>query len=225
LSKIQLAPSLLNADFAELGAAIQYVEGIADLLHLDVMDGRFVPNITFGPLVVRAVRRVTALPLDAHLMIEEPERYVEDFAKAGADWISFHLEAAADPIAVLDQIRALGLKAGMAISPATPASELTPYLEALDFALVMTVVPGFGGQSLIEDCLSKIGEIKEAAANRGRAIPVQVDGGIKTANLPEVLRAGADIVVVGASIFCQPDVRAAAAGIRGLLDSQESSLL
>ncbi|MBC7248535.1 MAG: ribulose-phosphate 3-epimerase [Actinobacteria bacterium] len=219
MGRVKLAPSLLNADFSDLKRALSYIEDSADAVHLDVMDGNFVPNITFGPLVVRAVRSITRLPLDVHLMIANPAEYVEDFVEAGADWVSFHSEVTRFPGEILGFVRNLGKKAGMVINPQTPASRVFDYLDLVDFILVMTVMPGFGGQDLIPEALDKVGEIKEEAARQGLQVEVEVDGGVKTENLPRVLAAGADIVVVGSSIYRAPDPREAAREIRRMLDS------
>jgi ribulose-phosphate 3-epimerase len=218
IRSVKMAPSILNADFSDLRKAISYIEDIADIIHLDVMDGNFVPNITFGPLVVRAVRSVTALPLDVHLMIAHPAEYVEDFVKAGADWISFHAEVTRHPGEILGLIQSHGKKAGVVINPQTTADRLFGYLELMDFVLVMTVVPGFGGQKLIPEALSKVGELKREAERQKTAIDVEVDGGVKTENLEMVVDAGADIVVVGSSIYAAPDPRQAALEIRNILD-------
>lgn len=218
MTGIKLAPSLLNADFTDLRRAVSYIEGLADAVHLDVMDGNFVPNITFGPLVVRAVRSVTRLPLDVHLMIAHPAEFVEDFAAAGADWISFHAEVTRYPGEILGMIRGCGKRAGMVINPQTPAHCVFDYLELCDYVLVMTVMPGFGGQAMIPEALEKVGEIKREAARLGLEVEVEVDGGVKTENLARVKEAGADIVVVGSSIYAAPDPRRAAEEIRRLLD-------
>lgn len=218
MGKIKLAPSLLNADFSDLRRAISFIEDTADALHLDVMDGNFVPNITFGPLVVRAVRSITRLPLDVHLMIANPAEYVEDFVEAGADWVSFHCEVTRYPGEILGLVRNLGRKPGMVINPQTPASRVFEYLDLVDFVLVMTVMPGFGGQDLIPEALGKVREIKEEAARQGLQVEIEVDGGVKTENLPLVIESGADIVVVGSSIYRAPDPGGAAREIRRLLD-------
>lgn len=220
MRRIKLAPSLLNADFSDLKTALSYIEGLADVVHLDVMDGNFVPNITFGPLVVRAVRNITDLPLDVHLMIAHPAEFVEDFASAGADWISFHLEVTRHPEEILEVIRGLGKRAGLVVNPQTPASLTFDYLHLVDYLLVMTVVPGFGGQSMIPEALVKVMEIKAEAERRGTPLEVEVDGGVKTGNLREVMKAGADIVVVGSSIYAAPDPRMAAEEIRRILDGR-----
>ena len=219
MSKVKLAPSLLNADFSDLRKAISFIEETADVIHLDVMDGNFVPNITFGPLVVKAVRAVTRLPLDVHLMIAHPAEYVEDFVRAGADWISFHAEVTRHPGEILGLIHSHSKRAGVVINPQTPAERLFEYLELMEFVLVMTVMPGFGRQAMIPEALSKVGELKEEAKRRGLDMEVEVDGGVKTENLDMVLRAGTDIVVVGSSIFAAPDPRQAALDIRSILDN------
>jgi ribulose-phosphate 3-epimerase len=218
LSRVKLAPSLLNADFRDLREAISYIEGIADAVHLDVMDGNFVPNITFGPLVVKAIRDITELPLDVHLMIAHPAEYIEDFIDAGADWVSFHAEVTRHPGELLGLIRSRGKRAGLVISPQTPAARLFDYLELVEFTLVMTVMPGFGGQKIIPEALDKVGEIKEEAARQKVDIEVEVDGGVKTENLKQVLAAGTDIVVVGSSIYAADDPRQAAQDVREILD-------
>ncbi len=220
MRRIKLAPSLLNADFSDLRKALSYIDGIADVVHLDVMDGNFVPNITFGPLVVRAVRNITDLPLDVHLMIAHPAEFVEDFVSAGADWISFHLEVTRRPEEVIEVIHGLGRRAGLVVNPQTPAPLTFDYLELVDYLLVMTVVPGFGGQAMIPEALPKVMEIKREAERRGTSLEVEVDGGVKTGNLREVVEAGADIVVVGSSIYAAPDPRGAAEEIRRFLDGR-----
>ncbi len=220
MRKVKLAPSLLNADFSDLRGAVSVIESVADAIHLDVMDGNFVPNITFGPLVVKAVRSITSLPLDVHLMIAHPAEYIEDFVKAGADWISFHAEVTRHPGEILGMIHKYGKRAGVVINPQTPAERLFEYLELLEFILVMTVMPGFGGQEMIPDALAKVNELKEEAARRGLEIEIEVDGGVKTENLGSVLQAGTDIVVVGSSIYATPDPGQAAQNIRAILDGK-----
>ncbi len=219
MKKVKLAPSLLNADFGDLRKAVSLIEGAADVIHLDIMDGNFVPNITFGPLVVRAVRKMTALPLDVHLMIAHPTEFVEDFVDAGADWISFHAEVVRNPGELLRAIRGLRRRAGVVVNPQTPAHTLFEHLEAMDFALVMTVMPGFGGQAMIPEALRKVGELKSEAARRGLDLEVEVDGGVTSGNLASVLAAGADVVVVGSSIYGNADPRRAALEIRAVLDA------
>lgn len=218
MARVKLAPSILNADFRDLARAIAQVEGLADVIHLDVMDGNFVPNITFGPLVVKAVRELTETPLDVHLMIAHPAEFVEEFARAGADWISFHAEVTRHPGEILGLVRNLGKRAGIVLNPQTPAERVFDHLEITDYVLVMTVMPGFGGQEIIPEALGKVGEIKGEARRQGLSLEVEVDGGVKAHNLDAVLDAGADIVVVGSSIYSAPNPRAAAEEIRRVLD-------
>ncbi|MBC7230211.1 MAG: ribulose-phosphate 3-epimerase [Actinobacteria bacterium] len=218
VGRIKLAPSILNADFRDLRRAISYIEGLADAVHLDVMDGNFVPNISFGPLVVRAVRELTEMPLDVHLMIAHPGEFVEDFARAGADWISFHAEVTRHPGEILGLLHNLGKRAGIVLNPQTPAERIFDHLELIDYVLVMTVMPGFGGQEIIPEALVKVEEIKREARRQGVSLEVEVDGGVKTGNLATVAEAGTDIVVVGSSIYAAPDPRAAAEDIRRALD-------
>lgn len=218
MRRVKLAPSLLNADFSDLRGAVSFIEGIADVIHLDVMDGNFVPNITFGPLVVKAVRAITDLPLDVHLMIAHPAEFIEDFVAAGADWVSFHAEVTRHPGETLGLIHSLERRAGVVINPQTPAERLFGYLELMDFVLVMAVIPGFGGQAMIAEALLKVGQLKEEAARQGVELEVEVDGGVKAENLGLVLEAGTDIVVVGSSIYAAPHPRQAAMEIRAVLD-------
>src|SRR4030042_2455456 len=200
----KLAPSILNADFSNLREAIAHLNGVADVIHLDVMDGDFVPNITLGPVVVEAIRSVTDLPLDIHVMISPPATFAKDFIKAGADWVSFHIEAVPEPRELLEQLREKGVLAGVAINPATPASVLFECVEIMDFVLVMSVVPGFGGQEMIVDALGKIAELKEAATARGLELEVEGDGGVNIKNMRMVIDAGADVIVAGAPITGGP---------------------
>lgn len=197
-----LSPSILAADFWRLGEEISAVERAgAKVLHIDVMDGVFVPSISFGMPVLRSVRKRTDLFLDVHLMIQNPEKYIEEFADCGADLINFHLEAAQDPEAVICQIRAREKKAGITIKPATPVSAVEPYLELVDMVLVMTVEPGFGGQALIPECLGKVRELRNIADRRKPELAIEVDGGIKSSNLMTVLEAGANVIVAGSAVF------------------------
>lgn len=202
MPKLRVAPSILTADFARLGEQIQEAEAAGvDWIHLDVMDGRFVPNLTFGPLVVEAIRKVTRLPLDVHLMIVEPERYLKDFAQAGADWITVHAEATPHAHRAVQQIKEMGKKAGLAINPATPLEAMLPLLPELDLALLMSVNPGFGGQKYIAASTERIRRLRALRDELSPGCLIQVDGGIKPENVAEVYRAGVDVVVVGSALF------------------------
>lgn len=197
-----LAPSMLSADFKELGKEIRVIEeNGAKYLHFDVMDGIFVPSISFGMPVLKSIRSGTDLVCDVHLMITEPIRYVEDFAKAGADLITIHLEACEDVDATIDKIKACGCKVGISIKPNTPVSALQPYLDQVDMILIMSVEPGFGGQKFIPSSLEKISETRAMIDASGLNIDIQVDGGIYTHNVEEVLKAGANIIVAGSAVF------------------------
>jgi len=199
---VKIAPSILSADFARLGQQIAEAEaGGADYIHVDVMDGHFVPNITVGPLVVKAVRRVTSLPLDVHLMIEEPEQYIAPFAKAGADILTVHVEACPHLHRVVQQVKELGVRAGVSINPATPLSSLEEVLPFVDLVLLMTVEPGFGGQEFIEGMLSKIRRLRDILDERGFNCELEVDGGINAETAPKVVAAGAEVLVAGEAIF------------------------
>jgi len=202
----EIAPSILSADFSKLKEEIEKIErtGIK-FLHIDVMDGHFVPNITFGPPVVKCIRGCSELIFDVHLMISHPLFYAEPFAKAGADYIVFHIECDDDISETLDKIEALGVKKGIAIKPKTPAEVVFPYLDRLDMVLVMTVEPGFGGQSMIEECLDKIPVIKAEMNRRGLDIPVEIDGGVNAENAEYSARKGADIIVAGSAVFSAQD--------------------
>jgi ribulose-phosphate 3-epimerase len=203
---VEIAPSILAANFASLADEIRAVEsGGAKMLHVDVMDGHFVPNISIGVPVVASLRKATRLTLDTHLMIENPERYVEAFATAGADMISVHQEATVHLDRLLTLIRELGCRPGAVINPATPVASLTEVLDKVDFVLVMSVNPGFGGQSFIPHTFEKIRELKELRARYNHTFRIEVDGGIETHNVTEVVRAGAEILVVGTSVFHTPD--------------------
>ena len=197
-----LSPSILAADLAKLGEQIKAAEKAgAEYVHIDVMDGLFVPSISFGMPTVRSVRKITDTVLDVHLMIQEPERYIDEFADCGADIITFHLEATKDPQAVIDMIHQRGLKAGMSIKPATPITEVKPYLDTVDMILVMTVEPGFGGQQYIESSTQKIKDVRAMIQEAGREVDVQVDGGIHAGTLKTVLDAGANVIVAGSAIY------------------------
>jgi len=199
---VKIAPSILSADFARLGEQVAEAEAAgADYIHIDVMDGHFVPNITVGPLVVEAVRRTTRLPLDVHLMIEAPERYIARFAEAGADILTVHVEACPHLHRVMQQIKGLGVKAGVSLNPATPLGSLEEILGDADLVLVMTVNPGFGGQEFIAGMLSKIRRLRGMLDERGLSCELEVDGGINPATAPEGVAAGASVLVAGQAIF------------------------
>ena len=208
-----VAPSILSADFGRLGAELDTVAS-ADVIHVDVMDGRFVPNITIGPLVVEAARRYTKLPLDVHLMIVEPERYLADFSKAGADWITVHAEACVHLDRTVQAIRELGAKAGVALNPHTPEGVLDYVLETLDLVLVMSVNPGFGGQALIERVFPKMERIAERVQRLGLSTVIEVDGGVKASNARRFKDAGASVLVSGSGVFGAADRASAIAAIR-----------
>jgi ribulose-phosphate 3-epimerase len=213
--RIQIAPSILSADFSALGAEVRAVEeGGADWIHVDVMDGRFVPNLTIGPLVVAALRKVTRLPLDVHLMIIEPERYLEDFAGAGADVISVHVEASTHLQRTLRRIRELGKRAGVVLNPHTPEDALRYVLGDLDLILVMSVNPGFGGQAFLPQVLPKVAALRRMIDASGFSIDLEIDGGITPATAPTVVEAGARVLVAGSAVFGQPDRTAAIRALR-----------
>jgi len=214
---VVIAPSILSADFSRLGEEIQAVDAAgADWIHVDVMDGRFVPNITIGPLIVEAIRPITQKPLDVHLMIVEPEKYVEDFAKAGADIISVHAEHNASPHLhrTLCQIRELGKKAGVVLNPSSPLELIEYVLEVCDLILIMSVNPGFGGQSFIPAVLPKIRKLRQMCDQRGLDPWIEVDGGLKGNNTWQVLEAGANAIVAGSAVFKAKDYAEAIEGIR-----------
>ncbi len=217
----KIAPSILAADFTRLGEQVRDAEaGGADLIHVDVMDGHFVPNITFGPLIVEAVRRITNLPLDVHLMIEQPERYIEDFIRAGATMINVHVETCPHLHRTIQQIRGASARPGVALNPHTPFEMILEILEDVDRVLVMTVNPGFGGQQLIPGTLGKLARIRAAIKALDRPIELGVDGGVDVDTVMQVLSQGADVLVAGNSVFGAPEgVGAAIAALRAAATS------
>jgi ribulose-phosphate 3-epimerase len=217
---IKIAPSLLSADFARLDEELQTI-ATADLLHLDVMDGHFVPNITIGPPIIKALRGRTKLPFDCHLMISEPQRYIDRFLDAGANMISVHVEAEPHLQRALQLIRDGGAKAGIAINPATSAEMLSSAIEFCDYVLVMTVNPGFGGQKFIEPVVPKIRHISGLIRERGLRVDIEVDGGIDARTAPVVVAAGASILVAGSAVFGQDDRSAAMESIRSAVSSMK----
>ncbi len=212
---IKISPSILSADFSRLGEDVQAVDKAgADYIHIDVMDGHFVPNITIGPLVVDALRKVTDKPLDVHLMIENPDLYIPDFAKAGADIITVHQEAVPHLHRTIQLIKSLGKKAGVSLNPATPVETLDVILDELDLVLIMSVNPGFGGQSFIPSALDKISALRRRITQRGLATEIEVDGGVKIENIREVVAAGADVLVAGSAVFNTEDYAATIKALR-----------
>lgn len=212
---IKIAPSILSANFARLGDDIKDVErGGADYIHVDVMDGHFVPNITIGPLIVEAIRPITKLPLDVHLMIENPDQYIEAFAKAGADIITVHVEACTHLHRIIQQIKAQGVKAGVVLNPHTPVSMIQHVLEEIDLVLLMTVNPGFGGQSFIHSVIPKIKQVASMIEERKLQVEIEVDGGVNSETAKLCIEAGANVLVAGSAIYNQQDRGEAIAIIR-----------
>lgn len=217
---VRIAPSILSADFAALGAAVAAAEaGGADLIHVDVMDGHFVPNLTIGAPVIKCLNEVAHVPLDVHLMITEPDRYIDDFADAGADMISVHVEADAHLNRTIAHIKARKLLAGVVLNPSTPVSALTEIAGVLDFVLLMSVNPGFGGQHFIPGSEEKVSRLRHLLDDAGSPAPIEVDGGVDCENAGQLVAAGAEILVAGAAIFGKPDPRAATQELRAAAES------
>ena len=203
---MKIAPSILSADFSRLGEEIAAVERAgADWIHVDVMDGHFVPNLTIGPVVLESIRKVTKLPMDVHLMITDPDKYAPEFIRAGADWVSVHPDTCADPAKSLRQIRDLGAKASVAVNPDVPLQKVDSLLAHADMFLMMTVFPGFAGQAFMEDVMPKIARLKEIIRERKLPVLIEADGGIKADNIARVVRAGVEVIVSGSGIFKTPD--------------------
>jgi len=213
-----IAPSILSADFSKLGDEIQSVEKAgADWIHVDVMDGHFVPNITIGPLVVKAARRITSLPLDVHLMIENPDRYIEDFAKAGADLISVQVEACIHLNRTIQLIKSLDLRAGVVLNPATPLSAIEWILEDVDFVMIMSVNPGFGGQKFIPNSVDRVRALRKMIQEQGLSILIEIDGGVNEKTIKNISDAGVDVFVAGSAIFKSPDYKETISKFRKLI--------
>ena len=213
--QVRIAPSILSADFAALGSAIAAAEkGGADLIHVDVMDGHFVPNITIGPPVVKSIKRVARVPLDVHLMITDPDKYAEAFVEAGADMLSVHVEVLPHLHRSVTFVKSLGVKAGVVLNPSTPAGALEEIAADVDFILVMSVNPGFGGQKFIPKSLQKVAAIRAMLDRAGNSAPIEIDGGIDLSNIARAVAAGVEIVVAGSAIFNTPDPTAATRALK-----------
>ena len=213
---IKISPSILSADFAEMGKAVELMEKSgADYIHCDVMDGAFVPNISFGPGMIKAIKKHTSLPLDVHLMVDKPERYIDDFVSAGASIITIHAEATTHIQRVLQYIRAKGVKCGLVLNPATPVDYVKYCLDCVDMILLMSVNPGFGGQKFIPAVLPKVKEVSDMIVASGYDIELEIDGGINFENIGPVLKAGANVIVAGSTVFGHPDPAEAIRRLRG----------
>ncbi len=219
-----IAPSILNADFSNLAQQVQAVEAAgADWLHVDVMDGHFVPNITFGPVIVAGLRKLVKLPLDVHLMIENADAFIPAYREAGADWLTVHVEACPHLWRTLDMIKAQGAKVGITLNPATPIATLEPVLAKVDLVLVMSVEPGFGGQAFIPEAVNRIAALADLRDRHGYHYLIEVDGGIDVKTAPQVLAAGVDVLVAGYAIFKQPDITKAVANLRACESSSAAA--
>ncbi|MCM3725993.1 ribulose-phosphate 3-epimerase [Neobacillus cucumis] len=213
---VKIAPSILSADFSKLGEEIIAVDQAgADYIHIDVMDGHFVPNITIGPLIVEAVRPVTKLPLDVHLMIENPDHYIETFAKAGANYITVHVEACRHLHRTIQNIKSFGVKAGVVLNPATPVESIQHIIGDIDMVLLMSVNPGFGGQTFIPEVLPKIRKVKEMAEQKGLSVEIEIDGGVNPETARQCIEAGATVLVAGSAVYNQKDYKQAISQLRG----------
>lgn len=218
LEKIKIAPSILAADFSRLLDEIKKVEGEADLLHIDIMDGHFVPNITFGPGVLKSLKNEISLPLDVHLMVDYPEKWIEPFARIGCEFLTVHAEATVHLDRVINLIKATGMKAGVALNPATPTVFIDYILSKLDLVLLMTVNPGFGAQSFIPDVLPKIQIVRESAKRRNLALDIAVDGGINEVTALRVVQKGANVLIMGTSVFTSADPKKAIINLRSKIE-------
>jgi len=222
---VLIAPSILSADFAALGNAVAAAErGGADLIHVDVMDGHFVPNITIGPPVVRSLKKIATVPLDVHLMIEEPDRYIDAFAEAGAAMISVHVEVLPHLHRTVHAIRNLGVKAGVVLNPATPVNAISEIAADVDFVLVMSVNPGFGGQTFIPRSESKVREVRTLLDNASNRAPVEIDGGVDLGNVARVVAAGAQMIVAGSAVFHAPDPERAVRELKAAAENAHRAL-
>ena len=207
---MKIAPSILSCDFANMGSEIIKVSNAgADLIHIDVMDGHFVPNITLGPSIIKSIRKYTKLPFDVHLMIDNPAKYIDDFAKAGSDIITCHLESDKNILITIESIKKYNIKVGLSVKPATPIEDIFPYLDKIDMVLIMTVEPGFGGQSFMSDMMKKVTKLKNEINNRNLSVLIEVDGGINFETVQIAAKNGVDICVAGTSVFKEKDYKEA----------------